>query len=141
MPTELSILPSVPTIEQFTAHVPGIKEALARSFDVDTFQDLGHAISRGEVQVWGGEDAVIITQLFDNPRPHIHGWVATGKLPAVLELAEDILAWAAMNGIHEATINGRKGWLRVLKTRGWKPLTYTMHLDNRDGAAVRTEAQ
>lgn len=134
MPTDISLTPPIPTIEQFTAHVPGIKEAMERSFDVDTFQELGHAISRGEVQVWGGEDALIITQLFDNPRPHIHGWIATGKMAAVLELTEDILAWAHANGIKEATINGRKGWLRVLKERGWKPLTYTMHLDNRDGA-------
>lgn len=134
MPTDISLVPPVPTVEQFTAHVPGIKRAMERSFDVDTFEDLGHAIANGHVQVWGDEDALIITQIFNHPTTHIHGWIATGKMAAVLELTEDILAWAYANSIHEATLNGRKGWLRVLKQRGWKPLTYTMHLDNRDGA-------
>lgn len=131
MPTTLSITPPIPTVDQFRSHVPGIRRALERAFDVDTFEGLCEAIAEGAVQAWGGDEALILTQLFDHPRPHIHGWVATGNMAAVLDLTEDILAWAAEHGIHEATINGRKGWLRVLKERGWKPLTYTMHLDNR----------
>lgn len=72
----------------------------------------------GSAQLWLGERAAMVTEVTAHPRK-VHVWLAGGDLAEILSFIPGIAAWGRMMGCTEATIEGRKGWSRVLKPYGF----------------------
>ena len=82
--------------------------------------DLAGALRAGRVRIWMGEGAVLATELADEPEgPGLHVWLAAGRLAAVLALRPGLEAWARGAGCVRITLDGRKGWARVLAPFGY----------------------
>jgi len=88
--------------------------------------DLLDDIARGFVQLWTGRHAAMATQLVRDPAS-IHCWLAGGDLDEILALMPGLEAYGRAMGCTHATVDGRKGWARVLKPYGYE----------RDGAELR----
>lgn len=74
----------------------------------------------GRAQLWAGEAAAMVTQcVTDAAGSCLHVWLAGGDLKEILRLRPGIEAWARAQGCRRITIDGRKGWARVLRSRGY----------------------
>jgi hypothetical protein len=113
-------------LEIFLHHLPGIQEALRRCGDPRTHFDVMRAVADKHAQVWGDEDALIITELAGE---YVHFWIATGDLESTKALSEEIIEWASDLGYTKATLTGRKGWSRALANDGWRQQAIIMEKD------------
>lgn len=87
---------------------------------VDATEDeVAARVLSGTAQLWLGERSAIVTEVIHDPRS-VHVWVAGGELRDLLSLIPGLAAWARTMGCKGATINGRKGWARVLKSYGFE---------------------
>ena len=86
--------------------------------DVDE-DDLLNDLLTGHAQLWAGERGAVVTQCVQNP-PTLHLWLAGGDLRDVMSLLPGGLAWARTMGLKQVTVDGRKGWSRVLKAYGFE---------------------
>jgi hypothetical protein len=83
--------------------------------------DLAGALRTGRARIWIGEGAVLATELAPEPEgPCLHVWLAAGRLAAVLDLRPGLEAWARGAGCTRITLEGRKGWARVLAPFGYR---------------------
>jgi hypothetical protein len=83
--------------------------------------DLAEALRAGRVRIWMGEGAVLATELAAEPDgPCLHVWLAAGRLSQVLALRPGLEAWARGAGCARITLDGRKGWARVLAPFGYR---------------------
>lgn len=77
-------------------------------------------LTSGRALMWRGERSVLVTQV--NERPglrNLHVWLAGGSMREILTFIPGIFAWARAQGCTEVTIDGRKGWARVLAPHGF----------------------
>jgi hypothetical protein len=101
----------------------GIEEALRLGGGTHTYQDVVDQLQMGEAYIFENEDGLIVVEVHDTPRKRVlHFWLATGNLDAVIALSYEAEAWGKTIGCEMATIAGRRGWERVLKSEGWSPL-------------------
>lgn len=77
------------------------------------------ALATGKAQLWAGERAAMVTQVTVDGACHV--WLAGGELDEILRLRPGIEAWARGMGCTSATIEGRRGWRRVLRPFGFRP--------------------
>ena len=100
-----------------------IEGALRYSGDTHTFADIVEALSTGKMQLWAASEGCHITEIQRYPKKKVlHGFLAGGKLDQLVEMQSDMFKWGKAQGCVAASIAGRKGWERVLKSSGWKPL-------------------
>lgn len=79
--------------------------------------DLVDDICRGLAQLWTGRRSAIVTQLV---RPSsIHCWLAGGDLNEIIALMPGLESYGRALGYTFATVDGRKGWDRVLRPYGY----------------------
>lgn len=110
-------------------HYEGLKDALAHGGGSHTIADVAELIRQGHAQLWTSEGAAIVTEVHDTPQlRRLHFWLATGELPAVIELSEKIIEWGRAQGCHRATLAGRRGWERALGPK-WRPELTVMGRD------------
>lgn len=103
-------------------HLRGLTEALERGGSTHSLEDVLAQIRRGDAQLWETEDAVIVTEIHQTPRKKlVHFWLAAGEIDAVVELSKVVLDWAKRHGCEQATLAGRKGWIKALAHEGWSP--------------------
>lgn len=95
-------------------HRPGLEHALEHGADNRQPADVYRAIVEERAQVWGHQDAMLITELYPDVYT-VHVWLATGELDAVVDLCEQVQKWAAAGGYRKITMCGRPGWARVLR--------------------------
>jgi len=75
----------------------------------------------GAAQLWPGERSALVTQVFEAPDgPSLHVWLAGGDLGDILALKPGIEAWGRARGCLSVTIEGRRGWERLLKPDGFE---------------------
>jgi hypothetical protein len=84
-----------------------------------TEDDLLNELLLGRAQLWAGDKAAVVTQCTNNP-PCFHLWLAGGPLADVMSLLPGGVAWARSMGLKQVTVDGRKGWSRVLKAYGFE---------------------
>jgi hypothetical protein len=58
----------------------------------------------------------------------INVWLSAGDKQELLDMAPRIIDWARSKGCVEATIEGRMGWVRVLKPLGFEMKAVTLGL-------------
>lgn len=75
-------------------------------------------ILTGKAQLWIGKGAALVTQISGDPLT-IHAWLAGGDKAEILAMTPGIEAFGRTWGCKFATIEGRKGWQRVLRPMGY----------------------
>lgn len=88
---------------------------------VDTTEDEVLALlEANRAQLWQGDASAMVLQLL-RPPPTLHIWLAGGEMTDLLNMRGGMEAWARTQGCEFVTINGRRGWARVLGPYGYLP--------------------
>ena len=102
---------------------PWIEAALEYSGGTDNFVDVAEGIIQGNMQLWPSPRGCIVTEIVVYPRKKVlNVFLGGGKLDQLLDMHNDVTAWAKSYGCEALTITGRFGWKKPLKAHGWKPL-------------------
>lgn len=101
---------------------PWIEAALERSARSHAFQDVKALILSGGAHLWSTADGCLVTCFIDYPLSKTtHIWLCGGDFEQVYTThAEDIYRWARQHECDQIVVNGRKGWERRLKNRGYE---------------------
>lgn len=98
---------------QFRRLQPHIEAALEYSQGTHTADDVLEQISTGELQLWPGQDSVVITQIITFPRKKVlHIFLAGGNQKELKEMDPYVVQWAKDQGCTALTFTGRLGWAR-----------------------------
>lgn len=98
--------------------LPALKDATEAELIAD--------LNAGAAQLWEGVRSAFVTQVSPEPRT-MHCWLAGGDLAELRSLVPGIEAHARAIGCLFASVDGRKGWERVLRPYGYE----------REGAELR----
>ena len=90
-----------------------IEAALEYSQGTHTAEDVLEQISTGELQLWPGQDSVVITQIITYPRKKVlHIFLAGGNQKELKGMDPYVVQWAKDQGCTALTFTGRLGWAR-----------------------------
>lgn len=78
-------------------------------------------LESGQATLWPGKRSAMVTQLIRAEELFGHVWLGGGDLRELLELQPGAEAWGRAQGAVAVRINGRPGWARVLRRRGFEP--------------------
>lgn len=104
--------------ELLERHRAKLEEALEGD-DFLGWDDLLRLVDEDRAIVLGDEAGVVVVQL--TKKDELVFWLAAGELETVLEYEQAVCEWARGRGIRAAVMEGRRGWEKALRTRGWKP--------------------
>ena len=100
-----------------------IEAALEYSGGTHDFIDVAEGIYKGTMQLWPTPRGCIVTEIVVYPRKKVlNVFLGGGELGQILEMHEDVIAWAKSQGCSALTMTGRFGWKKPLKAHGWTPL-------------------
>ena len=100
---------------------PWIEAALEYSGGTHEFEDIVKNIAESKMQLWPAERGCIVTEIVVYPRKKvINIFLAGGELDQILDMDEDVKAWAKEHGCTGATMAGRLGWKKPLASLGWE---------------------
>jgi hypothetical protein len=130
MPVRLIPRPAPISDAHWNATLQWVEKALKRGKSLEDAASYRSAIDSGKRQLWqletdGNITGVVITEVFSHPDgetvalPVTAGIGMARSLEAVLSTIE---WWARDIGAKRLEGNGRFGWVRVLKSKGWKPV-------------------
>lgn len=94
----------------------GLEKALKRGGEGDTLQDLELALAAGSALLWIGERSGLVTTRHGYD---LHVWLGCGDLRELKSIAPGVFAHARAIGCTDITIEGRRGWDRVLRDLGF----------------------
>jgi hypothetical protein len=99
-----------------------IEAALDRSAVSHYFDDVRRMILSGDAQLWSTENGCIVTCFSTFPASKmLQLWLLGGDFEEIYaEQSAKIEAYAKQHGCDQLFVNGRKGWERRLKDRGYK---------------------
>lgn len=99
-----------------------IEAALAREHHgLCTLRDVLEMLLSGRAHLWSDTEACVVTTINTYPQGKVWVvWLAGGKLESVLKLSEGFHRAALAHDCRVVEIHGRRGWERVLRSRGFK---------------------
>lgn len=105
-----------------------IEAAVNRSPGFETIEDVEDMIASGRYQFWPAKDCAVITRIDEFRRVRalmaVHGG---GNLAALRDgLVPELEKWARINGFDYFGGEGREGWARTLKPKGYHVAFITM---------------
>ena len=107
-----------------------IEDALSYGGGTHTFEDVIEGVMSGHMQLWSGETACAVTEIIVFPKKKVlHVFLAGGSMDEIIAMNESAMIWGKAQGCKDMTISGRKGWERVLKNHGYKPVFTTLSLE------------
>jgi len=107
-----------------------IEKALKHGGDTHTWDDIRQGLSTGHFQIHWNDGGVAITEIQVFPRrKNLHCFIVAGKMAPVLELQQEMIAFARAHGCGSLSATGRFGWERVLPKQGWKKMHTAFGLD------------
>ncbi len=110
---------------------PGFIEAMADDV-LYTIEFLDERLWNGAYQFWASDNAAIVTEVSDYPGGvrAVHVLWATGDMDEMRgQIAPKAEAWAKSVGCSRIIIEGRPGWLKVMKADGYRPFSVTLEKD------------
>lgn len=110
-----------------------IQDALKYSGGSYRIQDIFYDILQGNMQLWSGLHGCMVTQIVTYPQKKVFFvFLAGGKLEQLYEMEDDMTDWAREQGCSEIELNGRLGWMKVLKNKNWniQSVTLTKEINN-----------
>jgi|TARA_R110000787_G_scaffold168510_1_gene281322 hypothetical protein len=109
---------------------PWIEAALEYSGGTHLYQDIVEGIASGHMQFWPAPKGCAVTEIIIFPRKKVfHIFLAGGEKNQIVDMDDSAMAFAKAQGCSGMTIAGRKGWSRVLKTKGWTEAFTTLSKD------------
>lgn len=97
-----------------------LERALKLAGDTHTIEDIQQAIARGTMQCFVRGDSFCITEVINAPRKrYLNIFMIVGEL-SILDIHDDILAFAREAGCDFLQAYGRFGWKPVVEKLGWK---------------------
>lgn len=107
-----------------------IKSALELSGGTHTYADIVEGVTHKRYQFWPGTRSCIVTEVVQYPRKKVcHCFLAAGDLDEIMSMRTWVENWAGSIGCQLATINGRKGWAKVLADEGYSSVSYQLQKD------------
>jgi hypothetical protein len=107
-----------------------IEDALEYGGGTHDFNDVVEGVLSGHMQLWAGEKACAITEIIVFPKKKVlHVFLAGGAMAEIVAMNKSAKIWGEAQGCSAMTIAGRKGWERVLKEHGYKPVFTTLSLE------------
>lgn len=102
---------------------PWIEAALEYSGGTHLFEDIVAGVQSGHMQLWPAPDGCLVTEIIVFPRKKVlNVFLGGGDLDRLVDMHDALAAWGRAQDCDAATINGRTGWQRVYKSRGWTPM-------------------
>jgi hypothetical protein len=101
---------------------PWIEAALNRSIRSHRFEDVKQLILHGEAQIWSTENGCCVTTITVYPiSKALQIWLLGGDFEEVYNAHNDAIeSFAKAEGCDQLVVNGRRGWERRLKSRGYE---------------------
>lgn len=107
---------------------PWIEAALEHCNGTHRIEDVAQLVlTDPDTAFWPGQRSAIVAQLSRHPRLiQLHLWLCGGDLRELLDMLPTIEAHGVLHGATMFTTggrlkNGKSGWGRVLKSRGYAP--------------------
>jgi len=102
-----------------------IQSALNKGGDTHDFKDIVDGIMSGNFQLWLGANGCAVTEIVVYPNKKVlHVFLAGGDqgqgIDQITDMHDDAMAWGKQQGCDGMTVTGRRGWKKVLASRGWK---------------------
>lgn len=105
---------------------PWIEDALQYCGGTHHFDDIAAGVYAGRMQLWPAPRGCIVTEIVVYPRKKVLNlFLAGGELDQLVDMNNDITAWAIKNKCAAGTMSGRIGWKKVLEPLGWKQMYTT----------------
>ena len=106
-----------------------IQSALGKGGDTHDFKDIVDGVLSGHMQLWVGSNGCAITEIVVYPNKKVlHVFLAGGDkghgIKQITDMHDD--TWGKAQGCDGMTIAGRKGWKKVLESRGWSEQNTTL---------------
>src|SRR5262245_33552234 len=103
---------------------PWIEAALAYAHGTHTIKDIESGIAAGKFQFWPGRACAAVTEIIVYPRlTALNFFLLGGDLDVLLnDMEPAVCAWAKSIGVSRVFGVGRKGFERVLKSKGYAPM-------------------
>lgn len=107
-----------------------VEKALKRGKSLESAADYRASVDSGKRQLWqietdGKITGVIISEVYQHPDGETVALPVTAGIGMAMAL-EAVLStiewWARDIGATRLEGNGRSGWVRLLKSKGWKPV-------------------
>lgn len=114
--------PALPVPPHFEAHRERLAEALEGGFY--SMDDVLRALAEGRAQFWPGNGAAMVTEIHTYPAETVlQVWLGAGDMGELLAMAPGIESWARLNGCTAVVVEGRQGWSKILKEKGYAPFS------------------
>jgi len=102
-----------------------IESALQKGGDTHDFKDIVDGVLSGHMQLWYGTNGCAVTEIIVYPNKKVlHVFLAGGDqgqgIKQITDMHDDAVDWGKAQGCDGMTIAGRKGWKKILESRGWK---------------------
>jgi hypothetical protein len=87
--------------------------------------DIEEQLAKGEAILWPGSRCAIVSEFVTYPSGERASQVmsAGGDLDEILSMVPGMEAFARLNGCNQSTVEGRRGWEKVLKAGGYSFLS------------------
>ena len=110
--------------EQLMRGKDWIESALKKGGETHNFKDIVDGVLSGHMQLWMGTNGCAVTEIIVYPNKKVlHVFLAGGDkgygIKQITDMHDDALAWGKQQGCDGMTVAGRKGWKKVLQSRGW----------------------
>ena len=106
---------------------PWLEDALSYANDTHDLKDVWQGIVEGRFQFWPAERGALVTEIQVYPKRRVfHVFLGGGDLDQLTDMIESIEIYAKTIGCQSVTVSGRKGWIRVLESRGARQLCTTV---------------
>lgn len=119
--------PNAPVSDAFERARPWLTAALhATTRPLYTISDVETDLAANEARLWIGERSCILTKVNDYASTGervLEIWLGGGDLAEIREAIPTLEDWARRAGCTQATIDGRRGWLRTLAPFGFREYT------------------
>ena len=108
-----------------------IESALQKGGDTHDFKDIVDGVLSGHMQLWLGVKGCAVTEIVVYPNKKVlHVFLAGGDkghgIKQITDMHDDAVTWGKAQGCDGMTIAGRKGWKKVLESRGWSEQNTTL---------------
>ena len=101
-----------------------IQSALNKGGNTHEFKDIVDGIISDNMQLWLGANGCAITEIVVYPNKKVlHVFLAGGDkglgIEQITDMHDDAIEFGKQQGCVGMTVTGRKGWKKVLQSRGW----------------------
>ncbi len=105
-----------------------LEEALKYSGGTHDLVDIFQGIAERKYQFWPAEKGCLVTEILQFPKKKVcHVFLGAGEMNQLKDMHESVIFWAKKLNCTELTISGRKGWVKALKSHGWKEAQTTIY--------------